>query len=56
MFRLLRFLVTGSWHTHQWDIITVHELYEHRGSEEHIVAFEYILQCKGCGNIKATKV
>lgn len=56
MFRLLRFLVTGSWHSHVWEIITVNELFETRGQEKSVVAFEYILQCKGCGNIKVKRV
>lgn len=57
MFRLMRFLVTGNWHIHRWEIVTVHEVVEKKkDGTESIVAFDYVLRCEGCGNIKAKKV
>jgi len=48
MLRLIRFLITGSWHEHEWVVIREGELTSHCGAR----GTRYILQCKTCGDIK----
>ena len=56
MIRLLRFLVTGDWHCHEWEIIqgtkTKITDSEHSGymAIGHIVRYD--CKCKKCGKIK----
>lgn len=49
MLRLLRFLITGSWHEHKWKIIK-------EGvwvcADNHTKGTYYNLQCEICGNVK----
>lgn len=49
MIRILRFLWTGSWHTHEWDIIKEITV-EIEGGDRWT---RFICQCKDCGTITA---
>jgi hypothetical protein len=48
MIRILKFLFTGSWHEHQWEVIEKGSLKQ--GGR--VIGYRHILQCKHCGNIK----
>ena len=49
MWRIIRFIFTGSWevHEHEWEIIETSEILNKHG----IVGKSYILQCTECGDI-----
>ena len=51
MWRLLKFIVTGSWHEHEWETTKEEELYT---NEDYKYAWKtrYTMKCKGCGNMK----
>jgi hypothetical protein len=49
MIRLLRFLVTGDWHLHQWKIIRAVPLLDDSNEP---VGFVYISKCEACGKLK----
>jgi uncharacterized protein CbrC (UPF0167 family) len=50
MIRLLKFLLTGDWHLHEWEIINEAKLTSiHNDASKGI---KYYLQCKHCGGIK----
>lgn len=48
MYRILKFLFTGSWHEHQWEVIQKGTL----GYNGRVSGYRHILQCKHCGDIK----
>lgn len=48
MFRILKFLITGSWHEHKWVVISVGTV----NFGGHSVGNRYTLRCSECGNIK----
>lgn len=48
MLKLIRFLFTGSWHEHRWEIINKSFVTSDLGSTYD----EYTLQCIKCGNLK----
>lgn len=50
MKKLFRFLWTGTWHEHHW------EVYEKRGlvdKNNNLIGDKFILRCKTCGKMKA---
>lgn len=49
MFKLFKFLITGSWHEHKW--VVIKEVSITCGDDE--AWTRYILQCQHCGCIKA---
>ncbi len=53
MFRLLKFLFTGSWHEHQWKIIKIVKVCDFDASgAEYQMGRKYIQQCEKCGKMK----
>ena len=56
MWRLIKFIFTGTWHEHEWKIIDQRDMIEvthtvDRGSFENAVKV-YTLQCEHCGDIE----
>ena len=51
MLRLLRLLITGSWHEHEWEIIKEINVYVNP-RDEMPESRRFILQCSICGNVK----
>lgn len=49
MIRLLKFLITGDWHMHHWEIHEQRDAVDHNGS---LIGANYILRCKHCGDMK----
>lgn len=47
MFRLLKFLFTGSWHEHKWETIDKKKVKYERGD----VTTRFYLRCTECGTI-----
>lgn len=52
MWRLLKFIVTGSWHEHEWETIKEEELYNLVNGKWENTHTRYTMKCKGCGNMK----
>ncbi len=51
--KIIRFLITGSWHEHKWVQM---EKYEMLGNDtKKIIGITYILKCEICGNIKSVE-
>lgn len=48
MLRLIRLLLTGSWHSHKWAVIKIGTI----GNQYH----RYHLQCKVCGTVKSKEI
>ena len=48
MLRLIRFLITGSWHEHKWKILVERTV----KTEDKQQFFLYECQCETCGEIK----
>lgn len=53
MLRLLRFLVTGSWHLHSWAPIEAGPVLGERGTKKGMI---YVSRCKECGKISKTQI
>lgn len=51
MFRFIKFLFTGDWHLHEWEIIGRGRL----TTDDSLTGYYYHLQCKKCGKVKTTK-
>ena len=53
MIRLIKFLFTGDWHLHEWEIIKEISVWdESKKFDKYPAKYEYVLQCKKCGDIK----
>ena len=54
MLKLIRFLITGSWHEHKWEIIKETPVQNFDGITRQPTGkfTRYTMQCKGCGDIK----
>lgn len=48
MIRLIRFLITGDWHLHEWELIKESYYSDDFGSKWTV----YVCRCKHCGNVK----
>lgn len=55
MLRLIKFLFTGDWHLHEWEIIGKGDI-TGGGYSTVTVGHYYNLQCKHCGNVKCKNV
>lgn len=57
MIRLLRFLITGDWHLHEWDTIRQSQVFNTTKPSDGMVPIhiDYILCCKRCGIIKKVR-
>jgi hypothetical protein len=54
MLRLLRFLITGSWHEHTYEIIEERAVCSGcQGAEK---GFIYVSRCTVCGKIKSNQI
>jgi hypothetical protein len=53
MIRLLRFLITGDWHLHEWVKIKEENRWQ-RGSE-HPYRYDHVCKCNICGKVKTFK-
>jgi uncharacterized protein CbrC (UPF0167 family) len=53
MKKLLRFLWTGSWHDHHWEIHEIRTVVDK--NDDDILGDKYILRCKDCGEMKLFK-
>ena len=51
MMKLIRFLITGSWHEHVWETFKEEDMYSD-GDYEHAEYTRYTMKCKGCGSMK----
>lgn len=49
MWRAIKFLFSGDWHAHKFQIIRALTV---SNSRNEVIGTEYVLQCKHCGNIK----
>ena len=60
MIRLLKFLITGSWHEHSWVIYDENEtkIYGDENTEQLPIQIKktYVQKCIGCGKLKVFKV
>lgn len=57
MFRLLKFLFTGVWHMHTWQVLNKVAMTRRRaGSNLQQDYVRYTLQCKHCGEIKEQEI
>ncbi len=54
MMRIIRFIITGSWHEHKWVKVERYEVV--RSDTKAIIGVKYILKCEICGNIKSVEV
>lgn len=54
MLRLLRFLVTGDWHLHEWETIRTVDIVAFCGATPS--ARDYECRCIHCGKIKGFRV
>jgi uncharacterized Zn finger protein len=52
MLRLIRFLITGSWHEHTYEVIKEYDV-NHRGGYLYRV---YVSRCTKCGKITSKSV
>jgi hypothetical protein len=59
MLKLLRFLITGDMHDHEWEIIGEEKVdYWYSNFDKMPSSFVriYVLRCKKCGAIKSRKI
>ena len=60
MIRLLKFLITGSWHEHKWEIYRTSNVTEYPDGDKNRMPVgyvtTYIQKCAVCGKLKVTKV
>ena len=59
MLKLLRFLITGVWHEHTWEMIERRKtvLYPHgKNRLPRGYIYTYVQKCTGCGKLKSFKV
>lgn len=49
MLKLLRFLWTGSWHDHHWEIVMRNAIVD---EDDVRIGEKFTLQCKTCGEMK----
>jgi len=55
MLKLLRFLITGSWHEHKWEIVKefVTKIYSWNCDDKpNKIQHLYIQKCEGCGKLQ----
>jgi translation initiation factor 2 beta subunit (eIF-2beta)/eIF-5 len=59
MIRLIRFLITGSWHEHKWEMKEKHTTDVYLNDDD-VMPYKterlYIQKCSVCGKLKAVKV
>lgn len=53
MIRLIRFLITGDWHLHEWERTDELKVKTPTGSNSALII---VLKCKHCGILKQVKV
>jgi len=57
MIRLLRFLITGSFHEHQYKIIQRISIYDSERPElKNPIYYQYVSRCEECGKIIDSKI
>jgi len=55
MIRILRFLITGDWHLHQWDEYEKRDILTRSSfnpNETIVIGIRYVRVCRHCGKIK----
>jgi hypothetical protein len=52
MLRLLRFLITGSWHAHKWAVLAEGSITKTTNPDEPVIGHWYHLRCETCGEVK----
>lgn len=59
MIRLLRFIITGDWHLHEWEKIQevdIYSIYDDGSTSTRPTKTEYHCKCIKCGKIKNFKM
>ena len=52
MWRIIRFIFTGSWHEHTWIEVDTYEVQSpHSDGVRRTTGKTYIMRCKTCGNM-----
>lgn len=52
MLRLLKFIFTGDWHLHEWEIEKERDMVMRNSLGKEKSYIEYVQKCKHCGELK----